>query len=140
MALAAAAADPAQQSCLSADGKGEQLRSRGSCRAARVSGAEGNSTPLIAAIGHNLKMHLQFCLSAGTDNLIAVLKELALLTHGKAAFRGKGLKGYHGNSCFSFSLLMHFVPNILMNHLDKEVFEHVLNTALRNKKAFHAWG
>lgn len=71
---------------------------------------------------------------------MAVLKELALLTYAKAAFRGKGLKGYHGNSCLSFSLLIHFVPNILMNHLDKEVFKHVLNAALRNKKAFLAWG
>lgn len=47
---------------------------------------------------------------------------------------GKGLKGYHGNSCFSFSLLIHLVPNILTNHLDKEVFKHMLNDALRDKK------
>lgn len=34
----------------------------------------------------------------------------------------------------SHFLFMHFVPNILMNHLDKKVFKHVLNAALRNKK------
>lgn len=67
-----------------------------------------------------------------------MLKELALLTYGKAVFRGKGLKGYHGIPASRF--LIHFVPNILMNHLDKEVFKHVLNAALRNKKAFLAGG
>lgn len=127
-------ADPVQQSCLTEDVKVEQPHSRGSHRTVWESRAEGNSTHLMAVIGTRPENTLQMKPFCCTDNLIAVLKELALLTYGKAAFRGKGLKGDHGNSCFSFSLLIPFVPNILMNCLGKEVLKHVLNAALRNKK------
>lgn len=127
-------ADPAQQSCLPVGLEVEQLHSRGFYRIAWVSWAQGNSTRLRAVLGTQRENTLQVKPFCWTDTWIAVLRELALLTYGKEAFRGKGLKGHHGNSCFSFSLLIHFVSNILMSHLFKEVFKHVLNAALRNKK------
>lgn len=125
-------ADPIQQTCLTVDLKVEQPHSRGFRRIARVSRAGGNGTRLTAVIGTPPENALQVKPCCGTDNLIAVLKDLALLTYGELS-EGRALKDTVEIPASHF-LFMHFVPNILMNHLDKKVFKHVLNAALRNKK------
>lgn len=118
------------------DLKVEQPNSRGFHRIAWVSRAELNITQLILVIGTRAENTVGIKPFFGIYELTAFLPELALFTYQKAAFRRttRVLIEYHWHSCFSFSLLVHCAPNILMNYWDKKALKNMFNDALRNKR------